>query len=126
MSVLPTLQQQHPCETLSLTFVVTLFFRRVFLPCQKGKDNAMFWQSQLRFDCPVPDSGNLRDAIASGESVLSDGTPSVYVDVVPIRTAARYGKGMSYFTPEMVSSDSEIRGRQNHPDLRRVISCSVA
>lgn len=69
----------------------------------KGKDNAMFWQSQLRFDCPVPDNGDLRSVIASGDGVLPDGTPSVYVDVVPIRTAPRYGKMMSYFTPDMVS-----------------------
>ncbi len=68
----------------------------------KGKDNAMFWQSQLRFDCPVPDNGDLRSTIASGRSVLLDGTPSIYVDVVPIRTAPRYGKRMSYFTPDMV------------------------
>ncbi len=69
----------------------------------KGKDNPMFWLAQLRFDCPVPDNGNLRSIIASGEGVLGDGTPSVYVDVVPIRTAPRYGKRMSYFTPDMVS-----------------------
>lgn len=68
----------------------------------KGKDNAMFWQSQLRFDCPVPDNGDLRSTIASGRSVLLDGTPSIYVDIVPIRTAPRYGKRMSYFTPDMV------------------------
>eukprot|EP00578_Thalassiosira_sp_NH16_P017673 CAMPEP_0181123018 /NCGR_PEP_ID=MMETSP1071-20121207/25641_1 /TAXON_ID=35127 /ORGANISM="Thalassiosira sp., Strain NH16" /LENGTH=880 /DNA_ID=CAMNT_0023208063 /DNA_START=224 /DNA_END=2866 /DNA_ORIENTATION=- len=67
----------------------------------KGKDNPMFWQSQLRFDCPVPENGDLRSAIASGHGVLSDGTPSVYMDVVPIRTAPRYGKRMSYFTPDM-------------------------
>lgn len=67
----------------------------------KGKDNAMFWQSQQRFNCPVPDNGDLRSMIASGEGVLSDGTPSVYVDFVPIRTAPRYGKRMSYFTPDM-------------------------
>eukprot|EP00804_Cyclotella_cryptica_P006119 CCRYP_010727-RA/>CCRYP_010727-RA protein AED:0.17 eAED:0.17 QI:319/1/1/1/0.71/0.62/8/3234/952 len=67
----------------------------------KGKDNPMFWLSQLRFDCPIPDNGDLRSAIASGDAVLSDGTPSVYVDVVPIRTAPRYGKEMSYFTPAM-------------------------
>lgn len=69
----------------------------------KGKDNAMFWQAQLRFDCPVPDNGDLQLAIATGDSVLSDGTPSIYVDVVPIRTSPRYGKMMSYFTPDMVS-----------------------
>jgi hypothetical protein len=71
----------------------------------KGKDNGMFWQSQQRFDCPVPDVGDLRSVIASGRSVLSDGTPSIYVDVVPIRSAPRYGKGMSYFTPDMVSAN---------------------
>mmetsp|Transcript_17949 Transcript_17949/g.32592 ORF Transcript_17949/g.32592 Transcript_17949/m.32592 type:complete len:889 (+) Transcript_17949:72-2738(+) len=75
----------------------------------KGKDNPMFWQSQLRFDCPVPDNGDLQSAISSGESVLSDGTPSVYVDVVPIRTAARYGKKMSYFTPDMAGETLEIK-----------------
>ena len=64
----------------------------------------MFWQSQLRFDCPVPDNGDLRSTIASGRSVLLDGTPSIYVDVVPIRTSPRYGKRMSYFTPDMVSA----------------------
>lgn len=73
----------------------------------KGKDNPMFWLAQLRFDCPVPDNGDLRSMIASGEGVLSDGTPSVYVDVVPIRTAPRYGKKMSYFTPDMVSHERE-------------------
>ena len=67
----------------------------------KGKDNPMFWLSQLRFNCPVPDNGDLRSVIASGDGVLSDGTPSVYVDVVPIRTAPRYGKEMSYFTSNM-------------------------
>jgi len=74
----------------------------------KGKDNPMFWQSQFRFDCPVPeDSGDLQSVIASGEGVLSDGTPSVYVDVVPIRTAPRYGKRMSYFTPDMAGNPIE-------------------
>ena len=66
-----------------------------------GNDNSMFWLAQSRFDCPVPGNGDLRLAIASGESVLSDGTPSIYVDVVPIRTAPRYGKAMSYFTPDL-------------------------
>ncbi|KAL7537252.1 hypothetical protein ACHAXR_010984 [Thalassiosira sp. AJA248-18] len=74
----------------------------------KGKDNPMFWQSQLRFSCPVPDSGDLQSTIASGKSVLSDGTPSVYVDVVPIRTAPRYGKKMSYFTPDMAGETLQI------------------
>jgi len=74
----------------------------------KGKDNAMFWQSQQRFECPVPENGNLQSIIASGEGVLSDGTPSVYVDFVPIRTAPRYGKRMSYFTPDMAGEEMQI------------------
>ena len=80
----------------------------------KGKDNPMFWQSQFSFDCPVPDNGDLQSTIATGIGVLDDGTPSVYVDVVPIRTAPRYGKGMSYFTPDMagveVSPSRDIFG----------------
>lgn len=67
----------------------------------KGKDNAMFWQAQQRFDCPTPNDDDLRSMIASGEGVLSDGTPSMYLDFIPIRTAPRYGKRMSYFTPDM-------------------------
>ena len=67
----------------------------------KGKDNAMFWQAQQRFDCPVPNNGDLRSMIASGDGVLSDGTPSVYLDFIPIRTSPRYGKRMSYFTPDI-------------------------
>lgn len=76
----------------------------------KGKDNPMFWLSQLKFDCPVPDNGDLRSMIASGEGVLSDGTPSVYVDVIPIRTAPRYGKRMSYFTPDMAGDSLDVNG----------------
>ena len=74
----------------------------------KGKDNPMFWQSQLRFGCPVPENGDLQSVIASGEGVLSDGTPSVYVDVVPIRTAPRYGKRMSYFTSDMAGENMQM------------------
>jgi len=68
----------------------------------EGKDNGLFWLSNLRFDCPVPDNGNLRGAIASGESVLDDGTPSIYVDLVPIRTHPRYAYEDAYYTKDMV------------------------
>lgn len=71
----------------------------------EGKDNGLFWLSNLRFDCPVPDNGNLRSAIASGESVLDDGTPSIYVDLVPIRTHPRYAYEDAYFTGDMVGPD---------------------
>ena len=85
----------------------------------KGKDNPMFWQSQLRFECPVPNNGELRSSIASGKTVLSDGTPSVYVDVVPIRTAPRYGKMMSYFTPDMAGEKLEASGTFGWGDLQK-------
>jgi hypothetical protein len=56
----------------------------------KGKDTALFWTSTLRFRCPVP--GHLQRAIVDGHTMLRDGTASVHVDVVPIRTSARYNE----------------------------------
>lgn len=50
----------------------------------KGKDSKYFWTSHLHFQCPVPPE--LQLAVANGWSVLDDGTPTVFVDVVPIRT----------------------------------------
>ena len=56
----------------------------------RGKDSVLFWTSNLHFYCPVPKNKAFRDAIANGKTVLSDGTPTVHVDVVPIRTSVRY------------------------------------
>lgn len=56
----------------------------------RGKDSVLFWTSNLHFYCPVPNNKAFRDAIANGRTVLSDGTPTVHVDVVPIRTGVRY------------------------------------
>ncbi|GKY94748.1 hypothetical protein MPSEU_000440200 [Mayamaea pseudoterrestris] len=56
----------------------------------KGKDTIFFWTSNIRFHCPVPDEHKLRERVASGELILSDGTPTVYVNLVPIRTSVRY------------------------------------
>ena len=56
----------------------------------RGKDGVLFWASNLHFSCPVPENKAFRDAIANGKTVLSDGTPTVHVDVVPIRTSVRY------------------------------------
>ena len=50
----------------------------------KGKDSKFFWTSDLHFQCPIPES--LQPAISQGWSVLENGTPSVFVDVIPIRT----------------------------------------
>ena len=68
----------------------------------KGKDNGQFWLSNLRFDCPVPENGNLQDSIGLGESVFEDGTPSIYVDVVPIRTSPRFGYNNAMFPDKWV------------------------
>mmetsp|Transcript_7245 Transcript_7245/g.10376 ORF Transcript_7245/g.10376 Transcript_7245/m.10376 type:complete len:967 (+) Transcript_7245:49-2949(+) len=67
----------------------------------KGKDNTKFWLSNFKFECPIPNNGNLQSIVRSGEAVLHDGTPSIYVDVVPIRTSARYLSD-AYFTTDMV------------------------
>lgn len=81
---------------------VNLRKRKSTMLSPKGKDNGLFWLSNLRFDCPVPANGNLRESIASGVTVLPDGTPSIYVDVVPIRTNPRFGVEESYFDLDLV------------------------
>jgi hypothetical protein len=84
---------------------VNLRKRKATMLSPKGKDNGLFWLSNLRFDCPVPDNGNLRESIASGVVVLPDGTPTIYVDVVPIRTNPRFGMEQSHFNLDMVGPD---------------------
>jgi hypothetical protein len=66
----------------------------------KGKDNKFFWTSVLRFQCPIPKS--LRKIIVKGNSVLSDGTPTLHVDLIPIRTPPRFGVDEMYLTEEMI------------------------
>ena len=65
----------------------------------KGKDAHMFWTSNLRFSCPVPDEW--KDRVAAGSTILNDGTPTLHVDVVPIRTSPRYGTHEVHFTEEL-------------------------
>jgi hypothetical protein len=84
---------------------VNLRKRKSTMLSTKGKDNGLFWLSNFRFDCPVPDNGNLRESIASGVTVLPDGTPSIYVDVVPIRTNPRFGVEDSYFDLDLVNKE---------------------
>lgn len=74
----------------------------------QGKDNGLFWLSNLRFDCPVPDNGNIQQSIGDGESVLN-GTPSFYVDVIPIRTSPRFGYDKSVFTEKMVGENFKLK-----------------
>ncbi|KAL9186044.1 hypothetical protein ACHAXT_005282 [Thalassiosira profunda] len=64
-------------------------------PLEKGKDEQI-WNSVYSARCPVPllkdEGGNANEAlasiVASGQSVF-EGTPSIYLDLVPIRTPAR-------------------------------------
>eukprot|EP00547_Thalassionema_nitzschioides_P015074 CAMPEP_0194240100 /NCGR_PEP_ID=MMETSP0158-20130606/6376_1 /TAXON_ID=33649 /ORGANISM="Thalassionema nitzschioides, Strain L26-B" /LENGTH=889 /DNA_ID=CAMNT_0038974739 /DNA_START=67 /DNA_END=2736 /DNA_ORIENTATION=+ len=66
----------------------------------KGKDNQYFWTSVLRFQCPVPK--RLQHLVRSGRSVLSDGTPTLHVDVVPIRTPPRFGVDQHYLSEDQI------------------------
>jgi hypothetical protein len=65
----------------------------------KGKDAHIFWTSNLRFSCPVPEEWKGR--VAAGSTILNDGTPTLHVDVVPIRTSPRYGSHELHFTEEL-------------------------
>jgi hypothetical protein len=71
----------------------------------KGKDSRFFWTSNLRFDCPVPSDAALRQQLATGKTILSDGTPTVYVDLIPIRTSVRYDE--LYLTEDMIGPRGE-------------------
>jgi hypothetical protein len=51
-----------------------------------GAHNEQIWNSVLHFRCPVPQQ--LQSIVAQGSSVIND-IPSIYVDLVPIRTPAR-------------------------------------
>ena len=73
----------------------------------KGKDNAQFWLSNFRFDCPVPDVPGLAETIAAGGGILSDGTPLIHVDIVPIRTSPRFGVQEVYFQEDLAGKRSD-------------------
>ena len=68
----------------------------------KGKDNGYFWLSNVQFECPVPAKHDLPRLISSEETVLSDGTPTVYVDLIPIRTPPRYKAYDAYFAAGVI------------------------
>ncbi|KAL3927910.1 MAG: hypothetical protein SGBAC_012882, partial [Bacillariaceae sp.] len=66
----------------------------------KGRETNLFWTSTLLFSCPIPPE--LQSLVLDGSTILSDGTPTLHVDVVPIRTSPRYGSKEVYFTEDMV------------------------
>jgi hypothetical protein len=65
----------------------------------RGTDRGNLLVATLLFACPVPPE--LQSLVASGQSVLSDGTPTLHIDLIPIRTSPRYGLDEVYFTETM-------------------------
>jgi len=66
----------------------------------EGKENSLFWLSQLQFDCPIP--SELVPTVKHGKHVISSAhsdsindiplnfmTSALYVDIIPIRTPVR-------------------------------------
>jgi len=80
--------------------------QQVSLLSPKGKDSRLFWTSNLHFSCPLPEDRNevLRQAVAAGTVVLKDGTPTLHVDLVPIRTSTRYNE--IYLGEELIGPKS--------------------
>lgn len=69
-----------------------------------GKSPNFLWASVFRFSCPLPELGQLQEGVSEGAHVLSDGTPTLYVDLVPIRTSARYNE--VYLSEEFIGPRS--------------------
>lgn len=67
-----------------------------FSVTEGGYDNHMIWQSQLIFKCPVPTAW--QDKVKRGETVVDD-YATLYVDVIPIRTAPRYTPPREFLQP---------------------------
>jgi hypothetical protein len=64
----------------------------------KGKDTKFFWTSNLHFTCPVPAS--LKNLVKTGSSVLSNGSPTIWFDIIPLRTPTRYDR--LHLGPELI------------------------
>jgi hypothetical protein len=67
-----------------------------FSATEAGFDNHMIWQSQLLFKCPVP--VDYHKKIQNGDTVIDD-YATLYVDVIPIRTAPRYTPPREFLQP---------------------------
>jgi hypothetical protein len=98
-------------ETLStfpFNYEFVSYRKQVPMLTPKGKDTKTVLTSNLQFECPVPNMNGLSKMIANGETILSDGTPTVHVDLIPIRTPPRYGPHEFYFPVGMVEPDAAI------------------
>mmetsp|Transcript_9039 Transcript_9039/g.18100 ORF Transcript_9039/g.18100 Transcript_9039/m.18100 type:complete len:885 (-) Transcript_9039:2268-4922(-) len=94
--------------------------RPMLTPLDKGHDEQI-WNSVYQISCSVPkmidaNGLSLANVIASGQSVsMPQGIPSIYVDLIPIRTPvrkSREGFGIpgvsSSFDPNVVWGDARI------------------
>jgi len=68
-----------------------------FSATEAGYDNHMIWQSQLLFKCTIPQA--YHDRVQSGDVVIDDYS-TLYVDVIPIRTAPRYTPPREFLQPK--------------------------
>lgn len=68
-----------------------------FSATEAGYDNHMIWQSQLLFKCPVPTA--YHEMVQNGDTVVDD-YATLYVDVIPIRTAPRYTPPREFLQPK--------------------------
>jgi hypothetical protein len=89
----------------------------------RGKDTNLFWTSTLLFSCPVPN--HLQSRIKDESTILSDGTPTLFVDVIPIRTSPRYGSLELYFTEEMAGPKKEWAIGKYDPFLKNTSSSNI-
>ena len=75
----------------------------------EGFDNHVIWTSQHLFDCPVPKE--LHNIIRDGKHFLpiNDDYPTLFVDLIPIRTPPRYIKARDFIPPryEVTPDDGE-------------------
>lgn len=80
-------------------------FKGMYL--EKGRDVGSFWTSTLMFDCPVPES--FIPYVLGHES---DITPSLFMDLIPIRTPVR-GQNEQFFK-ESLNFDANKKWGSNH------------
>ena len=80
---------------------------------EKGLDVHMIWSSQLLFQCPVPKA--LVNVVRDGSSVLDD-TPTLYLDLVPVRTPPRFGSPVNFLPPRL-RDDNRGQSTAFNPDV---------
>jgi len=87
-------------------------FRKVYSSTftYEGLDNHIIWNSQLLFQCPVPET--LQETIRKGTSVYND-YATLFVDLIPIRTPPRYIPP-HHFLPPRFERKNEWNGTEHY------------